>query len=63
MEILTALDGEDVALDERALGGHASERAVYSIPQTRPERNPPLRGDPAEQFAQTAGVGLPHSGG
>lgn len=57
MEIVTALDGWDVALDEGPIGGHASERAVDSIPQTRPQRNPPLRGVPAEQFAQAAGIG------
>jgi|JRYL01.1.fsa_nt_gb hypothetical protein len=38
-----ALVVEDVALGGRALGDRASERAVGSIPQTRSERNPPLR--------------------
>ena len=50
MKIFTVSDGQDVALGERALGGHASEQAMDSIPQTRSERNPPLRGDQAKLF-------------
>jgi hypothetical protein len=41
-----------VALEERALGGHASERAMYSITQTRPQRNSPVRGDWAKLFGE-----------
>jgi|JRYL01.1.fsa_nt_gb hypothetical protein len=51
MKIFTVSDGQDVALGERALGGHASEQAMDSIPQTRSERNPPLRCNQAKLLA------------